>query len=46
MNIEVENIDHIGIIAGIIDEIGIVEIIHPTFRIFQTITEILQDLYV
>jgi acyl carrier protein len=30
--IEIENIDHLGIVAGIIDSIGIVEIINPTFR--------------
>jgi hypothetical protein len=28
MEIEVKNIDHLGIIAGLIDEIGIVEIIN------------------
>ena len=27
-NIEVQNLNHLGIIAGIIDEIGIVEIIN------------------
>ncbi|MBF2058309.1 MAG: DUF4277 domain-containing protein [Cyanobacterium sp. T60_A2020_053] len=27
VNVEVQNLDHLGIIAGIIDDIGIVEII-------------------
>ena len=28
INIEIENIDHLGIIAGIVDEVGIVEIVN------------------
>ncbi|MBF2058192.1 MAG: DUF4277 domain-containing protein [Cyanobacterium sp. T60_A2020_053] len=28
INVQVENLDHLGIIAGIIDEIGVVEIIN------------------
>jgi hypothetical protein len=27
MDVKVENLDHLGIVAGIIDEIGIVELI-------------------
>ena len=32
-NIEVQNLNHLGIIAGIIDEIGIVDIINEKLRI-------------
>jgi hypothetical protein len=32
-NIEVQNLNHLGIIAGIIDEIGIVEIINEQYSL-------------
>ncbi len=32
-NIEVQNLNHLGIIAGIIDEIGIVEIVNEQLGI-------------
>ncbi len=35
VNIEVQTINHLGIIAGIIDEIGIVEIINEQLGIKQ-----------
>ena len=35
-NIEIENIDHLGIIAGIVDEIGIVEIINKKLPSYPT----------
>ncbi len=28
MSVEVKNLDHLGLVAGIIDEIGIVEIVN------------------
>ena len=31
-SITVENLDHLGIVAGLIDEIGIVELINQKFR--------------
>jgi hypothetical protein len=34
IEINVQDIDHLGLIAGIVDEIGIVEIINPTFSRF------------
>ncbi|WP_071592018.1 DUF4277 domain-containing protein [Baaleninema simplex] len=32
MSVEVKNLDHLGLVAGIIDEIGIVEIVNDLLR--------------
>ncbi|WP_446684753.1 IS1634 family transposase [Cyanobacterium sp. IPPAS B-1200] len=36
INIEIENIDHLGIIAGIVDEVGIVEIVNQKLPSYAT----------
>lgn len=33
MSVEVKNLDHLGLVVGIIDEIGIVEIINDMYSV-------------
>jgi Domain of unknown function (DUF4277) len=34
-DVEIQNIDHLGIVAGIVDSIGLVEIINVEMEIYQ-----------